>query len=268
MADFSKERRFSIDPGKGKKMDGCPYSVYEDGRDVKDYIIPPKGYKFKGFRFDPDACNQIYDGRLTAEYEKESFVAIFKSNLWKFILALVIIAVITVVVVLAVNVFNKPKTDKPTKKPESTTLVKDTTKEKETKKAQLTEEKKTEAPSNGAVKPSDKDDAAILDLDAKKDKDSVVETPQPAADDPSAQFKKEFWALIHQRTIMMDPYDLLYKDNKNKVEGEEYEYLRYTILENFTSFKAWSGKLHKVPVSELESINTISDLKKKLNQID
>jgi hypothetical protein len=267
MADFSKERRFSIDPGKGKKMDGCPYSVYEDGRDVKDYMIPPKGYKFKGFRFDPDACNQIYDGRLIAEYEKEPFNDILKSNLWKFILALVIIAVVTVVAILAVNVFNKPKPVKPTKKPETTTLVKDTTKEKETKTAQLPKEKEA-VPSKDTVKPSDNNGAVTLDLNAKKDKDTVVETPQPVADDPSAQFKKEFWALIHQRTIMMDPYDMLYKDNKNKVEGEEYEYLRYTILENFATFKAWSGKLRKVPTSELESINTISDLKKKLNQID
>ena len=261
MADFN-ERRFSIDPGKGKKMDGCPYSVYEDGRDVKDYIIPPKGYKFKGFRFDPDASNQIYDGRLIAEYEKESFVVIFKSNLWKFVLALAIIAVITVVVILAVNVFNKPKTDKPTKKPETTTLVKDTVKEKD--KVQSVE-KNDPVPAKDTVKPNEKDNAAILDLNAKKD--NVKEEPQPAADDPNVQFKQAFWNLIHQRTIMMDPYDLLYKDNKNKVEGEEYEYLRYTILENFASFKAWSGKLHKVPVSELESINTINDLKSKLKEI-
>ena len=267
MADF-KERRFSIDPGKGKKMDGCPYSIYEDGRDVKDYIIPPKGYKFKDFRFDPDACNQIYDGRLIAEYEKEPFNDILKSNLWKFILALVIIAIITVVAILAVNVFNKPKTVKPTKKPETTTLVKDTTPEKETNTVQLTEVEAPVAPDKDTVKPSDNDGAVVLDLNAKKDKDTVEETPQPVADDPSAQFKKEFWTLIHQRTIMMDPYDMLYKDNKNKVEGEEYEYLRFTILENFTSFKAWSGKLHKVPVSELESINSISDLKKKLNAIE
>lgn len=261
MADFN-ERRFSIDPGKGKKMDGCPYSVYEDGRDVKDYIIPPKGYKFKGFRFDPDACNQIYDGRLIAEYEKESFIAIFKSNLWKFVFALAIIAVITVVVILAINVFNKPKTDKPTKKPETTTLVKDTVKEKD--KVQPAG-KNAPIPAKDTVKPNDKDNAAILDLNAKKD--NLKEEPQPAADDPNVQFKQAFWSLIHQRTIMMDPYDLLYKDNKNKVEGEEYEYLRYTILENFASFKAWSSKLHKVPVSELESINTIKDLKNKLNEI-
>ena len=262
MADFNKERRFSIDPGKGKKMDGCPYSMFEDGRDVKDYIIPPKGYKFKGFRFDPDACNQIYDGRLIAEYEKESFIAIFKSNLWKFVLALAIIAVITVVVILAVNVFNKPKTDKPTKKPETTTLVKDTVKEKD--KVQPVE-KNAPVPTKDSVKPNDKDNATILDLNAKKD--NVKEEPQPTADDPNVQFKQAFWNLIHQRTIMMDPYDLLYKDNKNKVEGEEYEYLRYTILENFASFKDWSSKLHMVPVSELESINTIKDLKNKLNEI-
>ena len=262
MADFSKERRFSIDPGKGKKMDGCPYSIYEDGRDVKDYMIPPKGYKFKGFRFDPDASNQIYDGRLIAEYEKEPFNDILKSNLWKFILALVIIAVITVVVILAVNVFNKPKTDKPTKKPETTTLVKDTVKEKD--KVQPAG-KNAPVPAKDTVKPNDKDNAAVLDLNAKKD--NMKEEPQPATDDPNVQFKQAFWSLIHQRTIMMDPYDLLYKDNKNKVEGEEYEYLRYTILENFASFKTWSSKLHKVPVSELESINTIKDLKNKLNEI-
>ncbi len=262
MADFSKERRFSIDPGKGKKMDGCPYSIYEDGRDVKDYIVAPKGYKFRGFRFDPDACNQIYDGRLIAEYEKESFVVIFKSNLWKFVLALAIIAVITVVAILAVNVFNKPKTDKPTKKPETSAVAKDTIKEVETKTVKPSDQI---APNNEVVKPSDNNEVAVPGLDAKKDKDTVVEAPQATSDDPNAQFKKEFWALIHQRTIMMDPYDLLYKDNKNKVECEEYEYLRYTILENFASFKEWSGKLRKIPVTELESINTVKDLKNKLH---
>ena len=169
---------------------------------------------------------------------------------------------ITVVVILAVNVFNKPKTDKPTKKPETTTLVKDTVKEKD--KVQPVE-KSAPVPAKDTVKPNDKDNAAVLDLNAKKD--NMKEEPQPATDDPNVQFKQAFWSLIHQRTIMMDPYDLLYKDNKNKVEGEEYEYLRYTILENFASFKAWSSKLHKVPVSELESINTIKDLKSKLNEI-
>ena len=111
-----------------------------------------------------------------------------------------------------------------------------------------------------------KDDAVVIDLNAKKD--TVKEEPKPAAEDPNVKFKQDFWALIHQRTILMDPYDQLYKSNKNKVEGEEYDYLKLTILKDFNSFKAWSGKLHKIPSAELESINTIKDLKNKLNTIE
>ncbi len=89
-----------------------------------------------------------------------------------------------------------------------------------------------------------------------------------ASDDPNEQFKQAFWSLIHQRTIMMDPYDALFKEYKNKVEGEEYDYLRFTILKDYPSFKEWYVKLHKVPVSELENINTINDLKSKLREIE
>lgn len=258
-----KERHFSIDPGKGRKMDGCPYSTFEDGRDVQDFIIPPKGYVFKGFRFDPDASNQIYDGKLTAEYEKESFNDILKSNLWKVLLALGIIAIITVVVILALNVFNKPK---PIKTPEPIVVVNDTAKEKQSDTLQLSEAKGTVTSVADTVKPTEKDDDVILDLNAKKD--TVKEEPQPAADDPNVQFKQAFWTLIHERTIKMDPYDNLYKENKNKVEGDEYEYLRLTILKDFSSFKEWSGKLHKIPLSELETINSIKDLKNKLYEIE
>ena len=244
-------------------MDGCPYSTFEDGRDVKEFIIPPKGYIFKGFRFDPDASNQVYDGKLTAEYEKESFNDILKSNLWKFLLALGLIAIITVVVILAINVFNKPK---PVKTPEPIVVVSDTTKDKNSETVQPTETKDTLAVANETDKAAEKDDDVILDLNAKKD--TVKEEPQPAADDPTVKFKNDFWTLIHERTIMMDPYDNLFKENKNKVEGEEYEYLRTTILKDFSSFKAWSGKLHKIPVSELESINTVKDLKNKIYTIE
>ena len=242
-------------------MDGCPYSTFEDGRDVKEFIIPPKGYIFKGFRFDPDASNQVYDGKLTAEYEKESFNDILKSNLWKFLLALGLIAIITVVVILAINVFNKPK---PVKTPEPIAVVSDTTKDNET--VQPAQAKDTLATVTETDKVAEKDDDVILDLNAKKD--TVKEEPQPAADDPTVKFKNDFWALIHERTIMMDPYDNLFKENKNKVEGEEYEYLRTTILKDFSSFKTWSGKLHKIPVSELESINTVKDLKNKIYTIE
>ena len=66
----------------------------------------------------------------------------------------------------------------------------------------------------------------------------------------------------------MDSYDTLYRDNKGKVEGEEYDYLRYTILKNSTAFKEWTGKLQKIPASELETINTVNDLKSKLKEIE
>ena len=157
MADF-KERRFSIDPGKGKKMDGCPYSIFEDGRDVKDYIIPPKGYVFKGFRFDPDACNQIYDGKLIAIYEKEPFNDILKSNLWKFMLALFIIAVITVIAILVVNVFKGPKTPKTPEPKKAPVTVVDTTKTEETSEPVTIND--TTAPTDSVKEPSSSTSAA------------------------------------------------------------------------------------------------------------
>ena len=271
MTDF-KEKHYSIDPGKGKKMDGCPYSIYEDGRDVKDYIIPPKGYVFVGFKFDPEASNQIYNGKLTAEYSKESFSEKIKADLWKFILAFVIVAVIAIVVILAAGVFKDPKPNRPTK--ETTTIVenKDSKKDKDKKDKKKKDRKK-----------NDKDDVVeqntttvtvteplpvetTPEMKETQEEPQKVE-PQPDTNDPNTQFKQAFWSLIHQRTIMMDPYDALFKEYKNKVEGEEYDYLRFTILKDFPSFKEWYGKLHKVPVTELEKINTIDGLKKKLNEI-
>lgn len=258
MADF-KERRFSIDPGKGKKMDGCPYSIYEDGQDVKDYIIPPKGYIFKGFRFDPDASNQIYDGKLIAIYEKETFNQKMMSKLGIFILVFVIIAVIAFIAILAAGVFKDPS-PKPNRQnneatavvesnnPEPVAVIDSTATETEAEEVAIT----TEAQPTETV----------------TEATEVQETPASVADVPNEQFKQAFWTLIHQRTIQMDAYDTLFKDNKGKVEGEEYDYLRYTILKNSTAFKEWTGKLQKIPASELERINTINDLKNRIKDIE
>ena len=84
--------------------------------------------------------------------------------------------------------------------------------------------------------------------------------------DPNIQFKKDFWDLIHQRTIMMDPYDALFKNYKGKVSGEEYDYLRYNILKDVPSFKLWTEQLRKVSASDLQSISTINDLKAELEK--
>lgn len=256
MADFN-ERRFSIDPGKGKKMDGCPYSIYEDGHDVKDYIIPPKGYIFKGFRFDPDASNQIYDGKLIAIYEKETFNQKMMSQMWKFILAFAIIAVIAIIAILAAGVFKDPS-PKPNRQADQPAAVV----EANEPASAVVDTTETEAVDTTTVSEEQPTETVVEEVEPQE------ETPQPVADDPNELFKQAFWTLIHQRAILMDAYDTLFKDNKGKVEGEEYDYLRYTILKNSTAFKEWTAKLQKIPASELETINNVSDLKSKLREIE
>ena len=260
MADF-KERRFSIEPGKGKKMDGCPYSIYEDGRDVKDYIIPPKGYVFKGFQFDPDACNQIYDGKLIAIYEKESFNQKMMSQLWKFALAFAIIAVVAIIAILAAGVFKNPspKPNRPANKP-ATTVQSQVPEPIVAIDSTATETETVDTPSVEQTLPAE--------TESKVTENQEEETTQPVTGEPDALFKQAFWTLVHQRTILMDSYDTLFKENKGKVEGEEYDYLRYTILKNSPAFKEWTAKLQKIPATELESINTINDLKNKLKTIE
>lgn len=257
MTDFI-EKHYSIDPGKGKKMDGCPYSAFEDGRDVKDYIIPPKGYVFTGFQFDPDARNQIYDGKLTAEYAKEPLRQRFKNNLWKFILAFAIILVVALIVILAAGVFKKSSTTpRPPKTPKTEVRSKDTV-SKNPKTTTVNETPTVTTP----VASQPKETPAVTDSGKVDEPEQVV--PQPVANDPNAQFKQEFWALIHQRDFRMDSYHDLFVNNKGKVEGEEYDYLRYTILKDYAGFKAWYDQLKKIPENQLQSIKTVDELKKRI----
>ena len=254
------EKHYSIDPGKGKKMDGCPYSIYEDGHDVKEFIIPPKGFVFVGFQFDPNARNQIYDGKLTAEYTKVSFTQRFKDNLWKFVLAFAIIAVIALIVVLAAGVFKKsdstpntPKTSKNVVQPKDTVTEKEQT-------LKIDETSATNSSSASQVQEK------VATLDSGKTNNSEEIITQRVADDPNTQFKQEFWALIHQGTFSMDSYHELFTNYKGKVEGEEYDYLKFTILKDYVSFKAWYDKLKKIPESQLQSIKSVDELKKRINE--
>lgn len=265
------EKHYSIDAGRGTKMDGCPYSVFEDGHDVQNYIIPPKGYIFTGFKFEKLSNNQIYDGKLVAQYERTSIQERLTSNLWKILIPIFIVAVLAIVVLLALSIFRTPKTGK-----QETISSRSTQPNTETV---LLSTDTVSLPASDSILSidslvSDSSDV-ITNLtqtnNQEEEKQGIEDqqvTPQPSVGDSNLQFKQEFWTLIHQRTIMMDPYDNLYKENKNKVEGEEYDYLKYTILKDFPSFKTWSGKLHKISVSDLESINTVKDLKNKLNEIE
>lgn len=260
------EKHYSIDPGKGEKMDGCPYSVYEDGHDVQDYIVPPKGYDFVGFRFEPLINNQIYDGKLIAQYQKSSLQDRLTTNLWKVLIPIFIVAVIGIVVVLAVSIFRNPKPANPgPKQPNTETVI-----------ASADTLPVVEEDTNGMVVVSEEEESDVIvnltDSIKQQEENQVVteenNTVLPAQDDPNVQFKNEFWTLIHQRTIMMDPYHELFVNYKDKASGEEYDYLRLVILKDYATFKEWYGKLHQVPISELEGINTINDLKNKLNTIE
>ena len=255
MTDIS-EKHYSIDAGIGEKMDGCPYSLFEDGHDVKDYIIPPKGYVFNGFRFEP-TNNQVYDGKLIAQYEKEPLkermASVFHILAW-ILIAGIIIGLITI---LTIGIFKpkKPHTHDPKPETEITIPVADTlatenTEIDSTKDTVNTIEQITE---NQTVTEESK---------------PVTETPQPAVTDDNTLFKQAFWTLIHQRDMAMDSYDGLYKQYKGKVNGEEYDYLRFTVLKDYSSYKAWSAKFRKIPTDELAAIETVEALKSKLKEIN
>lgn len=113
---MSEEKRYYIDPGIGKKKHNCPYSCYEDGRDVKEDILPPKGYVLKGFKHIPQSSDKRYDGKLIAEYEKAPFATRLKQNLAMYALfALVIVVALIVLSILGVfSKSTKHETPQPT----------------------------------------------------------------------------------------------------------------------------------------------------------
>lgn len=278
------EKHYSIDPGLGKKMDGCPYSNYEDGHDVQEYIIPPKGYVFTGFRFDPDAKNQVYDGKLIATYSKEPFKIRLKSNMWKFLLAAIIVVVIGLIVLLTTNVFREPKSTNNTPKKPKTEATSQPSKLERTDNS-LSKTTKRNKKSRKERKKDKKNDKNKLDTNTSKQDNSEIVQPKqepanqpqepvtqpqepakPAVTDPNVKFKEEFWSLVHQRTFTMDSYHDLYTNYKGKVEGDEFNYLRYTILKDYVSYKAWYDNLKKIPESQLQSINTIDELKKRIKE--
>ena len=294
MSSF-EEKRFYIDPGKGAKRHNCPsYSCYEDGRDVKNEIISPRGYDLIGFRFDPHCSDKFYDGKIIAEYEKQPFITRFKHNFWKYLL--VLLGLICVFVVLSeLGVFNK---DKPTPKttqyisnridtvaesdstsnissnstqPDSIPAKTDTlsseaiiSAENDISTSNTTEAPKVtvkEEPVVAKEETAEKKEEIVEKEESIKKEDKLVESAE------TLQFKKEFWALIHRKAKQMDNYDKLYLDHKGKVKGKEYDYLRTTILKNSTSFKDWVSKLTKIPDTEIQTIEDINTLTQKLKEI-
>ena len=244
--DKYSEKHFCIDAGDGEKMDGCPYSLYEDGHDVQDYIIPPKGFKFTGFKCVMLPENRIYDGKLIAQYEKEPLSNRIQSNLKYIILGAAALVIIIVLIALVA----KPSRSK----------------EKANKKQDVVEVVETpetvEVPETTEIETVDSDSINVIENTPE-----VAPVEEPVTQTPDEMFKQEFWGLIHQKTLQMDPYTDLYNKYKDQgVSGEEFEYLRLTILKDWSTYKEWYPKLKRIPDSELTSINTVNDLITKLNE--
>ena len=104
-----------------------------------------------------------------------------------------------------------------------------------------------------------------------KAEERISETIEPQLDSTelyTAQFKEEFWALIHRQDKRMTEYGKLYRKYYGKVDGSEYHYLWITILGSTTRFKAWSEILNQVPSNEIKSIHTINALKQILEDYE
>ena len=250
------EKHYSVDAGPGEKLDGCPYSIYEDGRDVQDYIIPPKGYVFKKFIFQPLPDNQVYDGKLIAQYEKEPLKERMTTALQVLIWVLIAGSIIGIITVLTIGVFKpkKPTLKEPQRPTETMVVAADTIFDSDT----LSTLPLDTLPEANQV---------VENQEITETSEPVLEPEQPAVADDNQLFQQEFWDLIHQREMAMDSYDGLYKNYKGKVSGEEFDYLRFTVLKDYPSYKDWSAKLRKVPTKEIESIETIDALKNKLKEI-
>lgn len=250
MNDFS-EKHFSIDAGAGEKMEGCPYSLYEDGHDVKEYIIAPKGYKFVGFKCVMAPENRIYDGKLIAQYEKEPLKNRIIENLKYIVLGAIAVVIIAVVIILAANSSGKTKNSEDgTTKQATETIIEITEDAVQETADSITEIVTTEETIQDAVE----EVAAPI-------------TAPVAAATPDELFRQEFWGLIHEGTLQMDPYKELYDKYKSQgVSGEEFEYLRLTILKDWVTFKEWYGKLRKISKNDLAKIETINELISKLNE--
>lgn len=251
------EKHYSIDAGIGEKMDGCPYSLYEDGRDVREYIIPPSGYEFIGFKLESLSNTQIYDGKLVAQYKKLPFKERATTFLLGLLLTLGILAIVGVIIGLTVSIF-KPK------KPQNTKVVAPVVLADTLLDAYLFEEE----PDTATVSSIDDPE---LEAESEPEPEQIApveEQPKTIEADASLQFKQEFWTLIHQRALKMDDYDGLYKKYKGQVSGEEFDYLRFTILKNSSAFVEWSAKLRSLPTADLEAIETLDTLKNKFKEIN
>lgn len=287
MSNIEQEHFYFVDPGIGEKSPGCPYTLYQDGRDVRSFIVPPKGYELTSFKLEPfPETEKFYDGKIVAQYQKIPISTSIKRSIGKYLLT-----TFSFLCVLAVLAFfftngraklssqhNNPKADIATipddtliqnqdsdtsaiaeviiveEPSENTIETEEVGKEEETQKEAL--------PVENAVEHNNEQKETVQESTAKSEPE---QEPQPTAELTKEQFDQEFWDLIHQKERHMRTYMDLYKKYKGlHLKTKEYNYLYLTILENTDAFNEWKSKLVRIPDDELQSINTIKELKQKL----
>ena len=87
-----ENKQYRVDAGEGELLPNCPYSCFEDGHDVKEFITPPLGFNLAGFKLKPEPESSGYDGCLVAQYEPKSISPKLKTNLIVAACALLLVA--------------------------------------------------------------------------------------------------------------------------------------------------------------------------------
>lgn len=291
MSNLDQEHFYYVDPGIGEKRPGCPYTHYQDGRDVKSFIVPPKGYELTGFKLVPSPeTEKFYDGKIVAQFEKIPFAASYKKDPKKYILTFFSFACVLAVLVffftngeskLSPQHVKDPKTDIATLL-DDTLIVEQSTEDSSngdsfsieettaTKKEVVKEEALQEVvpPTENSVETNDNVNDKVNKTPQEPNVESKTkQEPAPSTLLTKEQFHQELWQLIHHKERNMRTYKKLYNKYKGlHLKNKEFFYLYLTILENTAGFDEWKAKLVKIPDDELKSINTINALKQKLEE--
>lgn len=289
MSNLDQEHFYYVDPGIGEKRPGCPYTHYQDGRDVKSFIVPPKGYELTGFKLMPfPETEKFYDGKIVAQFEKVPFAASYKKDPKKYILTFLSFASVLAVLVffftngeskLSPQHVNNPQTDIATLL-DDTLIVEQSTENSSiadsfsieettaTKKEVVKEEALQEVvpPTENPVESNDKVNKTPQEPNVES---KTKQEPEPSTLLTKEQFHQELWDLIHHKERHMRTYKNLYTKYKGlHLKNKEFFYLYLTILENTAGFDEWKAKLVRIPDDELKSINTINALKEKLEEYE
>ena len=293
MSNLEKKHFYYVDPGVGEKRSGCPYTFYEDGRDVRAFIIPPSGYELTDFKLEPYPEDKFYDGKIVAQYKKAPFSDTVNMKILKRVLGIVIAGILVVLYFFIIRNYHKPQPtiqsplkpqDEITAIPNDTTIqiqvadtsttTEDATPEELINEALISDTITTEgvvkeeitieevAPIEKAAEPQEKETVT------KSEPEPVpTQEAQPTEVLTKEQFHKEFWDLIHNKESHMRTYGNLYRKYKSlNLKTREFYYLYLTILENTSAFSAWKDNLLNIPSDELKSIHSINALTEKLEE--